>query len=132
MSSSTLSAPPPAYEPAVFSSGRHVNVQSSSPPVEEVQVQAKDKSSTDEVSEKTAVSNPSSAKGSPASSVHEVDAEKADPTLEDDEKALAQYLVPTLQKGVKTARTKPASNWIKFRVWYNPYRMVRVLDYFPV
>ena len=56
--------------------------------------------------------------------------EKADPTLEDDEKALASYLVPTLPKGVKTARQKPASLWIRFRVWYNPYRMVSSFEWF--
>lgn len=63
-----------------------------------------------------------SAKSSPAPSIH--DPEKAESTLEDEEKALARYLVPALEKGQKNARLKPASPWIKFRVWYNPYRMV--------
>lgn len=58
-----------------------------------------------------------------ASSV--LDTEKAESTFEDDEKALAKYLVPALEKGQKNARLKPVSNWIKFRVWYNPYRMAR-------
>ena len=53
------------------------------------------------------------------------DMEKAENTLEDDDKALANYIVPTLQKGVKTIRKKPAGPWLKFRIWYNPYRMVR-------
>ena len=51
--------------------------------------------------------------------------EKADPSLEDEDKALASYLVPTLPKGVKTARAEPASWLLRFRVWYNYYRMVR-------
>lgn len=36
-----------------------------------------------------------------------------------------EYPVPVLEKGVKTALTKPISPWTKFRVWYNPYRQVR-------
>lgn len=112
---------PPSYQSAVFSTG--TTNAATAPAIEEVKVEAKDKSS-DEASDKTAISNPSSTKSSPTSSIHEVDMEKADPTLEDDEKALAAYLVPTLPKGVKTARQKPASLWIRFRVWYNPYRMV--------
>lgn len=67
-------------------------------------------------------SDPSSAKGSPAVSIS--DAEKAESTLEDDEKALARYIVPALEKGIKTPRLSQ-SRWIKFRVWYNPYRIVR-------
>lgn len=71
----------------------------------------------------------SSAKGSPAGSIH--DSEKAEGTLEDDEKALSAYLVPALAKGQKNARLKPPSPWIKFRVWYNPYRMVSVVHFQP-
>lgn len=63
-----------------------------------------------------------STESSPAPSIH--DAEKGERTLEDDEKALARYLVPALEKGQKNARLKPPSLWIKFRVWYNPYRIV--------
>lgn len=63
----------------------------------------------------------SSAKASPAASIH--DAEKAESTFEDEEKALASYVVPALEKGVKGARLSQ-SRWIRFRVWYNPYRMV--------
>lgn len=65
-----------------------------------------------------------SAKSSPAPSIR--DAEKAETTLEEEEKALARYLVPALEKGQKNARLKPPSLWIRFRVWYNPYRMVRL------
>ncbi|KIP03418.1 hypothetical protein PHLGIDRAFT_26137 [Phlebiopsis gigantea 11061_1 CR5-6] len=57
----------------------------------------------------------------PTPSIH--DAEKGERTLEDDEKALARYLVPALEKGQKNARLKPPSLWIRFRVWYNPYRI---------
>lgn len=63
-----------------------------------------------------------STKSSPAPSIR--DAEKAESTLEDEDKALAKYLVPALEKGQKNARLKPPSPWIRFRVWYNPYRMV--------
>ena len=63
-----------------------------------------------------------STKSSPTPSIN--DPEKAESTFEDDEKALARYLVPALEKGQKNARLKPPSLWIKFRVWYNPYRMV--------
>lgn len=63
-----------------------------------------------------------STKSSPAPSIS--DPEKAESTFEDEEKALARYLVPALEKGQKNARLKPPSYWIKFRVWYNPYRMV--------
>ncbi|KAF7793497.1 hypothetical protein EIP86_004609 [Pleurotus ostreatoroseus] len=68
----------------------------------------------------TAFSTPNSAKTSPTPSIH--DAEKAESSLEDDDKALAGYIVPALEKGVKTARLSQ-SRWIRFRVWYNPYRM---------
>lgn len=67
-------------------------------------------------------SAPSSTKGSPTPSIR--DTEKAESSFEDDEKALAKYLVPALEKGQKNARLKPVSRWIQFRVWYNPYRMV--------
>ena len=68
-----------------------------------------------------------STKSSPAASCHEVDAEKADGSI-DDEKVLARYIVPVLEKGVKTALAKPASRLTRFRVWYNPYRMVSLLS----
>ncbi|KIP03712.1 hypothetical protein PHLGIDRAFT_25971 [Phlebiopsis gigantea 11061_1 CR5-6] len=48
-----------------------------------------------------------STESSPAPSIR--DAEKAESTLEDEDKALAKYLPPSL--------------WIRFRVWYNPYRI---------
>jgi hypothetical protein len=41
----------------------------------------------------------------------------------------AHYVVPLLDKGVKSALTKPVSQWTKFRVWYNPYRQVRIHSY---
>lgn len=69
----------------------------------------------------------SSLKSSPAGSIHG-DAEKAHVSLEDEDKALAYYLVPALEKGQKNARLKPVNPWIKFRVWYNPYRMVCLLQ----
>ncbi|KAI0785404.1 hypothetical protein BC629DRAFT_1593878 [Irpex lacteus] len=53
-----------------------------------------------------------------------LDSEKGNQSIFEDEKALAQYLVPALEKGVKNARLKPPTYWIKFRVWYNPYRML--------
>jgi hypothetical protein len=52
-----------------------------------------------------------------------LDSEKGHSIFED-EKNLAKYLVPALEKGQKNARLKPPTLWIKFRVWYNPYRMV--------
>lgn len=39
---------------------------------------------------------------------------------------LAEYIVPVLDKGAKSALTRPVSRWTKFRVWYNPYRQVSV------
>ncbi|KIP09347.1 hypothetical protein PHLGIDRAFT_67777 [Phlebiopsis gigantea 11061_1 CR5-6] len=60
-----------------------------------------------------------SATSSASASINE--AEKAESW--DDEKALARYLVPALEKGQKNARLKPPTPWIRFRVWYNPYRM---------
>ena len=39
---------------------------------------------------------------------------------------LANYVVPVLPKDVKTALTTPPSKWTQFRVWYNPYRQVRL------
>lgn len=68
-------------------------------------------------------SESSSLKSSPAGSIRN-DSEKANVSLEDEDKALAYYLVPALEKGQKNARLKPSNPWIKFRVWYNPYRMV--------
>ena len=53
------------------------------------------------------------------------DAEKCESSIALDESSLATYVVPVLEKGVKTALKKPTSGWVRFRVWYNPYRMVR-------
>ena len=64
-----------------------------------------------------------STKTSPAASCHTFDAEKADGSIDDD-KALARYIVPVLEKGVKTALARPSSRLTRFRIWYNPYRMV--------
>lgn len=64
---------------------------------------------------------PDSTKVSPAPSIR-YDTEKGERIYEED---LASYLVPALEKGRKNALLKPPSLWIKFRVWYNPYRMVR-------
>ncbi|THH01227.1 hypothetical protein EW026_g1464 [Hermanssonia centrifuga] len=52
------------------------------------------------------------------------DLEKAEYAFDDDEKALAQYIVPVLEKGVKTALANPPSYFTRFRVWYNPYRLL--------
>jgi hypothetical protein len=71
-----------------------------------------------------AINGEDSNKSSPAPSIK--DPEKAEGTLEDDEKALANYVVPALAKGQKNARLKPPTYWTRFRVWYNPYRMVGV------
>ena len=38
---------------------------------------------------------------------------------------LANYVVPVLQEGVKTALSTPPSKWTRFRIWYNHYRQVR-------
>jgi hypothetical protein len=73
----------------------------------------------------TAVASPAGSKdGSANGSVYEkeVDAEKGD-SFEDN--SLASYAVPVLEKGVKSALTKPVTRWTKFRVWYNPYRQVK-------
>ncbi|EKM53357.1 uncharacterized protein PHACADRAFT_259674 [Phanerochaete carnosa HHB-10118-sp] len=51
-------------------------------------------------------------------------AEKGERTLADDDRTLARYLVPTLEKGRKNALLKKPSLWTKFRVWYNPYRIM--------
>ncbi|KAJ3536261.1 hypothetical protein NM688_g6862 [Phlebia brevispora] len=64
----------------------------------------------------------SNSKRSPTASCHELDVEKAESF--DDNKSLASYIVPTLPKGVKTALSKPPSYFTRFRVWYNPYRMM--------
>lgn len=37
---------------------------------------------------------------------------------------LANYVVPVLQEGVKTALSVPPSKWTRFRIWYNLYRQV--------
>lgn len=47
---------------------------------------------------------------------------------------LADYVVPVLPEGVKTALSRPVSKWTSLRVWYNPYRQVMItltsrLDY---
>lgn len=72
----------------------------------------------------TETGTPLDAKVSPSVSCHELDVEKGDSILESDEKALARYTVPVLEKGVKTALLQPVSPFTRFRVWYNPYRMV--------
>ena len=41
------------------------------------------------------------------------------------DRPLTHYVVPVLDKGVKTALKQPTSSWVRFRVWYNPYRTVR-------
>ena len=38
--------------------------------------------------------------------------------------SLADYVVPVLQEGVKTALSAPPSKWTRFRIWYNLYRQV--------
>ncbi|GJE92421.1 hypothetical protein PsYK624_085750 [Phanerochaete sordida] len=51
------------------------------------------------------------------------DLEKA----EDIEKAdgpAASYIVPVLPAGQKNAKTTPTSPWIRFRLWFNPYRIL--------
>ena len=70
--------------------------------------------------------NPSTLSICAPSCSRDLDVEKADGTIEVDEAelALAHYVVPVLEKGVKTALSKPTSPWVRFRVWYNPYRMV--------
>lgn len=105
-----MSAPQPSATGVVFSSARLPEKSN-----EKTQLATSVHSVTD------------SANSSRAPSIR--DAEKAESTLEDDEKALAHYLVPALEKGQKNARLKPPSYWIRFRVWYNPYRMVRFFRY---
>ena len=70
--------------------------------------------------------NPSTLSICAPSCSQDLDVEKADGRREVDEAemALAHYVVPVLEKGVKTALSKPTSPWVRFRVWYNPYRMV--------
>ena len=46
-----------------------------------------------------------------------------------DEQSLGTYVVPVLEKGVKTALSKPSSPWTIFRIWYNPYRLVSLDRY---
>lgn len=70
-----------------------------------------------------AVNGDDSTKSSPTPSIHG-DTEKAEGTMEDDDKALANYLVPALAKGQKNARLKPPTYWTRFSVWYNYYRVV--------
>ena len=67
---------------------------------------------------------PSLKENSATCSVREIDVERADGNTVLDEKSLATYIVPVLDKGVKTALSKPSSPWTLFRIWYNPYRMV--------
>ncbi len=71
--------------------------------------------------------------GSAASSVRNMDIEKTEDYLENDAQGLTHYVVPVLEKGVKTVRKEPPSAFIRFRIWYNPYRMVSVpyLSYLP-
>lgn len=72
--------------------------------------------------------NPSTLTVCSPSCPRDVDPEKDGDQYELDqaEAALAHYVVPVLEKGVKTALAKPTSPWVRFRVWYNPYRMVRL------
>ncbi|KAJ3524798.1 hypothetical protein NM688_g8500 [Phlebia brevispora] len=66
-----------------------------------------------------------------ASCAQDVDLEKANGklALDEAEAALARYVVPVLEKGVKTALKEPTSPWVRFRVWYNPYRMLFTLSF---
>ena len=76
-------------------------------------------------------SKASSVKDSTSCSVHEIDEKRGKQSAfegELDEQSLAKYVVPVLEKGVKTALSKPTSPWIRARIWYNPYRMVRSLS----
>lgn len=57
------------------------------------------------------------------------DAEKGEGNIFEDEKALANYVVPALEKGRKNALLKKPSLWIRFRVWYNPYRMMFTISF---
>lgn len=68
---------------------------------------------------------------SSSSSLATIPTSKADVDVEksavdcDEEGVLSNYAVPVLEKGVKTALKGPTSPWVRFRVWYNPYRLVR-------
>ena len=81
---------------------------------------------SDSALEEVTSPSPVDTKASPTPTVscHEFDVEKAE-SFEDDSQSLARYVVPTLAKGVKTALSKPPNVFTRFRVWYNPYRMVR-------
>ena len=57
-----------------------------------------------------------------ASSKGEEDKEKAYDSNNIDA-PLAAYVVPVLEKGVKTALRHRVAPWVQFRVWYTPYRM---------
>ena len=119
MSHSDISEAPPAYQAAEFSVGRG----NAPPHADAEKPKGQEKTTVTEVAG-NGESNPASGKGSPTSSIRGVDMEKADQSLEDEEKALASYLVPTLPKGIKTGRKAPPGWLLRFRVWYNPYRMV--------
>ena len=54
----------------------------------------------------------------------DADTEKGEVSCKTNGASLTSYVVPVLDKGVKTALKKPTSPWVRFRVWYNPYRMV--------
>ena len=60
-----------------------------------------------------------------AFSTSSFDVEKQTNNCSTNDSTLATYIVPVLDKGVKTALRRPSSRWVRFRVWYNPYRMVR-------
>ena len=72
---------------------------------------------------------PAMDKGSSSSALSFHDVEKAVLATAYDESILANYLVPALEKGQKNTRQKPASLWIRLRVWYNPYRIVGFTNY---
>jgi hypothetical protein len=75
----------------------------------------------------TAVATPVESKaGSANASLYEKSIDLTEKGESDnDGQNIAAYVVPVLDKGVKSALTKPVSRWTKFRVWYNPYRQVR-------
>ncbi|PSR79921.1 hypothetical protein PHLCEN_2v6822 [Hermanssonia centrifuga] len=58
-----------------------------------------------------------------------MDIEKTEDYLENDAQGLTHYVVPVLEKGVKTVRKEPPSAFIRFRIWYNPYRMLFTLTF---
>lgn len=78
-----------------------------------------------ESSEKTVSPSVSIFPGSSCSTLQqEVDSEKGFTACPAGDVSLSTYVVPVLEKGVKTALQAPVSPWTRFRIWYNPYRMV--------